>query len=222
MSFLTSADLLQSLRKGRRMLADGAVGTELMRLDLPADGIVEANLSCPLAVTRLHRRAIEAGAQIITTNTFGSPDSIGWEAAFRAGVEIAITAANEAAAPIAVMLSVYPGELLRAPEVVLGAFDRSDGCDCLLLIETVTDIREATAAVALARSHSETLVAATCHFQASGGMPDGTTPSEAAIALQEAGASLVGANCGTVPEAMATVAIEMRRTAAATGRPLGL
>jgi 5-methyltetrahydrofolate--homocysteine methyltransferase len=125
-------------------------------------------------------------------------------------VDIAVTAANEAHEPTAVMISVYPAEILSASEVVLEPLHRPETSGCLLLIETATDLRDATAAVALAVSRSDAIVAATCHFQASGVMPDGTTPAQAAYALQEAGASLVGANCGTIPEDMGTVAVEMR------------
>lgn len=199
------------------MLADGAVGSELNCSGIALERMVDANRSHPQTVRELHRRAIDAGAAIITTNTFGSPDSSGWAAGFQAGVELAVETARNAEREIAVMLSVYPAELLREPEIVLAPFREVGTQDCLLLIETATDVREAADAVAIARASSNAVILATCHFQADGNMPDGTTALRAAAALQQVGAAVVGANCGTLPEEMAVVARQMRT---ATDLPL--
>jgi 5-methyltetrahydrofolate--homocysteine methyltransferase len=217
MSLRTSRDLLQYLYDGGRVLADGAVGSELIRSGVDPQSVVEANLSQPESVRDLHRRSIDAGAELVTTNTFGMPTGPRWTAAFEAGVSIVAAAVLDARTDVAVMLSVYPAELLQEPAVVLSPFDRSIAQEWLLLIETAISIQEAVAAVELARRSGVRFVAATCHFQSDGVMPDGSSPEQAAAALQAAGASIVGGNCGTVPEEMVAVATRMRR---ATELPL--
>ncbi len=210
MSLQTGRDLVQALKRGQRFLADGAMGTELLKFGVAPDRIVEANLSDPKRVRNLHRRAIAAGAEIITANTFGMPTSVEWGAAMQAGIDLAEAAATESDGATAVLISVYPGELLQCPEAVLAPFLRPGASGPVLLIETAVDIREASEAVALARRSGPLTIAATCHFQADDVMQDGTTPEAAALALQAAGASIVGANCGEVPEDLVTVAQRMR------------
>jgi 5-methyltetrahydrofolate--homocysteine methyltransferase len=210
MSLQTGHELVQALKRGRQILADGAVGTELLKSGVAPDRIVEANLSDPERVRNLHRRAIAAGAEIITANTFGMPTGDDWGAAMQAGVDLAEAAATELDGTTAVLIAVYPRELLRCPDVVLSPFRRPGPRGSLLLIETAVDIREASEAVALAGRSGPLTIAATCHFQADGLMQDGTTPEAAALALQAAGALIVGANCGEVPEDLVTVAQRMR------------
>lgn len=199
------------------MLADGAVGSELIKAGIAADRAVEANLSHPECVRNVHRRAVAAGAEILTANTFGMSASGEWAQAFQAGAELAEAAAHEANRAISVMISVFPSELLLKPDDILGFMRKPEKQGSLLLIETATDIREAVAAVAMARSSGIETIAATCHFQPDTQMPDGTSAAQAAAALQQAGASIVGANCGTLPEEMVIAAEQMR---AATDLPL--
>ncbi|MCW3098012.1 MAG: homocysteine S-methyltransferase [Chthonomonadaceae bacterium] len=199
------------------MLADGAVGSELIKTGIAPERTVEANVSHVHRVRDIHRRAIAAGAELLTTNTFGTPSGEGWAAEFHAGVELAAAAVAEAGREIAVLLSVYPEELRSNPAVVLAPFREPETQGWLLLIETAVDLRAAVEAIDLARSHGVTTIAATCHFQADARMPDGTLPAQAAAALQQAGASIVGANCGTGPEEMVDIAAQMR---AVTDLPL--
>jgi 5-methyltetrahydrofolate--homocysteine methyltransferase len=217
MSLQTGPELLRLLRTGRRMLADGAVGSELIKTGIAPGRTVEANVAHAQRVRDLHRRAISAGAELITANTFGTPSGEAWGTEFHAGVELVAAAVMEADREIAVLLSVYPDELRSNPAVVLAPFREPERQDWLLLIETAVDLRSAVAAVDLARRHGVATIAATCHFQADARMPDGTLPARAAAALQQAGASIVGANCGTGPEEMVDVAAQMR---AATDLPL--
>ena len=208
MALQTGLELVAHLRSGRKFLADGAVGSELIRLGVAPDGTVAANVSHPEQVRSLHRAAIAAGAELITTNTFGYTGDRAWAQAFAAGIGIAQTEARAASRPITVMVSVFPDELLRGAEEALSPILAS--MQEVLLIETAVDIREAVAAVALARRQGVRIVAATCHFEPGGAMPDGTTSEQAAVALQGAGASIVGANCGAEPEDMWIVAQRMR------------
>lgn len=217
MSFLTGRDLVSRLRGGRRALADSAVGSELINTGIAPGRTVEANLTHPERVRQLHRLAISSGADAVTTNTFGTAGSPEWAAAFDAGVKIAAAEAHAAVPEIAVMISVYPSELLEHPNVVLMPWKDRETSDCLLLIETAVDLRETVAAVALARQNGVDTVAATCHFQTAGVMPDGSTPKAIVLALQEAGASVLGGNCGSVPEDWVVIAEHMHK---ATDLPL--
>ena len=93
----------------------------------------------------------------------------------------------------------------------------------LYVVETMSDIREMTLAVAACRAAAKELpVAATMAFDPSrqGGFRTsmGVSPTDAARAMAAAGADIVGANCGAItPEQMAEVVREFRR---ATGRPV--
>jgi len=220
MSLRTAPELLRELRSGRRMLADGAIGSELLKAEIDLTRTVEANLLKPHRVEFLHKQAIAAGAELITTNTFGMPyraEDPDWSAAFQAGIEIADFVVSAAVPQVTVMLSVYPDELLQHPEIVLAPFQSPATRQWLLLIETAIDLQEACVAAAMARQSGVETIAATCHFRRDGLMPDGSTPAQAVSALHAAGASIVGANCGDVPEAMVTVAEQMR---AVTDLPL--
>ena len=213
MALRTGRELVQALRRGQRMPADGAIGSELLKWGIAPGDTVEANLSHTELVRGLHRSSIAAGAEIITTNTFGNSGS----AAFTAGIELAEAEAKAAVPAISVFISVYPGELIEKLELVSALFRKPLSGSRLLLIETAVAIAEAVRATELARRNGADIVAATCHFQPDGLMPDGTSPEAAAKALQAAGASLVGGNCGAVPEAWVEVAQRMR---AATDLPL--
>ena len=65
----------QLLQLGRPLLLDGAVGTQLQRLGVPMDNTAWAAIALathPDAVSRMHRQYLDAGADIITTNSFSS------------------------------------------------------------------------------------------------------------------------------------------------------
>jgi 5-methyltetrahydrofolate--homocysteine methyltransferase len=213
MSLQTGLELVAKLHCGVKMLADGAVGSELIRWGIAPERTVDANLIAPERVRDLHRRAIAAGADLITANTFGLPGDTTWADAFQAGVSLAETEAQSASREVGVMVSVYPAELLQNPRVVLQSFYGSASGRNVLLIETAVALREAVEAVGTAARSGVAVIAATCHFQPDGTMPDGTTPEQAVAALQQAGAAIVGANCGAVPEDLFPVAERMRAVA---------
>jgi 5-methyltetrahydrofolate--homocysteine methyltransferase len=62
--------LVEALLSGRVLLMDGAMGTELLRLGLPDECSALFNLNHPEQVTSIHRAYLEAGAEILITNTF--------------------------------------------------------------------------------------------------------------------------------------------------------
>jgi 5-methyltetrahydrofolate--homocysteine methyltransferase len=227
--------LTERIRAGV-LLLDGAMGTELQSAGLATGETGDWwNVAYPERVTRVHDAYRDAGADVLTTNSFGAHR----RALARYGFADRVADVNRAAAHLA-------RRAIREGQFVLGAigpsgplFDpRDDGrlaelrdeyrlrAAALLeggadgvLIETMTDLREAAAAVEAARDAGAPLVAATMSFTrfADGSLRavTGAWPGDAARALRDAGADIVGANCGTamaLPD-FALVAAQMRLAA---------
>ena len=227
--------LLDELLAARVTLTDGAIGTELQRRGLAAGELGETwNLAHPKRVEEIARAYVEAGSRIILTNTFRSNritlsahGRIASLAAFnRAGVEIALRAA---AGRAYVFGSLGPtGKLLfmgeTTEEELLAAFSEqarilTDAGVHGIVIETMGDLDEARLAV---RAAIETgvPVAVSMVFD-SGKNHDrtlmGATPEQAARDLTEAGADIVGANCGQGIDGYVPICQRLQR---ATDRPV--
>ncbi len=196
------------------VLTDGAWGTELQRRGLAAEELPDAwNLNRPGEVEQVARAYVEAGSQVILTNTFRSNRiAVGERHTPRevanlnaAGVAISRRAAEGKAL---VFASIGPsGKLLLTGDVTEAQLSEAfseqaqalaDGGADALVIETMSDLGEARLAVAAAKATGLAVVA--CMVFDSGKQRDrtmmGATPEQAAEALAEAGADVVGANCG--------------------------
>lgn len=229
------APLIEELIAAGPVLLDGAWGTELQARGLDPRELPDVwNLEHPDRVEAVARAYVEAGSQVILTNTFRANrvalgERAGAEqlaALNRAGVEISRRAAGERAR---VFASIGPsGKLLASGEVdeaaLRAAFAEqaralaSAGADAIA-IETMSDLAEARLAIEAARDTGLPVVA--CATFDSGRNRDrtmtGATPAEAAEALTAAGADVVGANCGSGIEDYVSIC---GRLAAATPRPL--
>jgi methionine synthase I (cobalamin-dependent) len=191
------------------LITDGAWGTELQARGLPPGDSPDLwNLTHPERVEEVARAYVEAGSQIILTNTFRA-NSISLkgdlEAINRAGVAISKKAA---AGRALVFASIGPtGKMLidgemsstdaHAAFAAQAATQASAGADALLL-ETMSDIEEARIAVAAA-SVTGLPVVVSFAFDSGKGKDRtmmGATPEAVAKAMKEAGADAVGANCG--------------------------
>jgi 5-methyltetrahydrofolate--homocysteine methyltransferase len=203
---------------GRPVLFDGGMGTLLQDSGLEDGAPGELwNLENPDAVRAAHAAYAEAGARILTTNTFGGTrprldmHGLGDRLAEvnRRAAEIARSVADEHGLLVAGDLGPT-GELL-AP-LVEGGID-------LVLVETLSDLAEADAALAAAREVAPDLpVAVTMSFDTNVRTMMGVRPGDAVAHLAAAGADAVGANCGRGPEEMELIAAEMAR--ARTGEVL--
>lgn len=227
--------LIQQLASHGPVITDGAWGTELQARGLALGDFPDAwNLTHPDRVGEVARAYVEAGSQVILTNTFGANRiRLGEQAVAdrlaeinARGVEISLKAA---AGRARVFASIGPtGKLLMSGEVteaeLRAAFAeqaqalaqaRPDG----LVVETMSDLEEAKLAVSAARETGLPVVA--CMVFDSGKDKDrtmmGTTPEQAAQALGEAGADVIGANCG---QGIAGFIAICRRLHAATDRPI--
>ncbi|MFA6107445.1 MAG: homocysteine S-methyltransferase family protein [Candidatus Latescibacterota bacterium] len=205
---------LQELLAAAPVVTDGAWGTQLQNRGLGLGASAEAwNLDRPAEVEAVARAYVEAGSRVILSNTFGANrialerHGLAARAAelARLGVRLSQQAATGRAL---VFASLGPStRLLMAGEVEEAALRDAfreqaealaEGGADAIVVETMTDLEEARLAVAAA--HETGLPVVGCMVFDSG--PErtrtimGTTPAQAAAALEEAGAEVIGANCG--------------------------
>lgn len=207
--------LVELLGSRRPALFDGAMGTLLQARGLEGGGCGELwNVERPAVIHSIHTEYADAGADILTTNTFGGTrprlamHGLGEQVAVlsKAGAALAHGVAEDKGCLVAGGLGPT-GELLE-PLGGLGFDDAvgifaeqvvglADGGIDLVLIETMSDLGEVTAAVEAARSVVPELpVAVTLSFDTNLRTMMGVTPAAAVTTLAAAGVDAVGANCG--------------------------
>jgi 5-methyltetrahydrofolate--homocysteine methyltransferase len=230
-----SMSALQELLKRTPVITDGAWGTQIQNLGLEAGGCPDAwNLIKPAAVEQVARSYVEAGSRIVLTNTFGANrimlerHGLADEAVDlnRAGAILSRRAAGD---NVFVFGSIGPaGRLL-----VMGEIDRVELADAFeeqasaladggvhgIIVETMSDLEEARVAVAAAKETGLPVVASMVYD--AGKEFDrtmmGVTVEEAVAGLTDAGADVLGANCGMGVEFFENVT---RRLRAATTLPI--
>lgn len=220
----------QLLSESQIILLDGAMGTMLMSKGLEAGQAPERmNLDRPDVVKEVHRAYIEAGSNIILTNTFGANRF----RLQRHGLDDRVREINLAAAKLArevadeysnvvVAGSVGPTGELMAPfgklnfEDALQAFAEqvaglsSGGVD-VIWIETMADLQEVKAAVQGARSVTRLPISVTMTFESKGRTMMGVTPEQLVQLAHELELSAVGANCGKGPQDLEAVIERMHK-----------
>jgi methionine synthase I (cobalamin-dependent) len=227
--------LLEELLANGPIITDGAWGTQLQARGLAVGEFPDTwNLTHPDRVAEVARAYVEAGSQVILTNTFGAnrlrladnaaSDQV--QGINRAGAEISLRAAKGAAK---VFASIGPtGKLLLnaeiAPDEVRAAFFEQASALAsakvdALVIETMSDLEEAKLAVSAARETGLPVIA--CMVFDTGKEKDrtmmGNSAEQAAQALTEAGADVIGANCG---QGIASFVNICKRLHASTDRPI--
>jgi methionine synthase I (cobalamin-dependent)/5,10-methylenetetrahydrofolate reductase len=221
--------LLELLSSGT-LVADGAMGTMLHARGIGFDRCFdELNLANPAAVAEIHREYIEAGAQLIITNTFGANryklTKHGLEKKVaeinKAGVELARR--TIAASFRAVLLAGDVGPLgVRIapfgrvrPEQARAAFAEQiqalaeAGVD-LIVIETMSDLYEIQEAIKAARQVCSLPVVASVTFTRDDRTLLGDDPAKVAITLKESGADVLGVNCSGGPAQLLRLLGQMR------------
>ena len=216
---------LRALERGV-VLGDGATGTTLRARGWAGRGAI-AVLERPDLVRQLHEDYIEAGAELILTNTFTANrqlmqhDGIAHrvrDANFQAA-RVARDAREIKGAPTFVGgsvgpvgrdfsiggLSVADAEAAFAEQIVALV---EGGVD-LIVIETMSGLTEALAALRAARRTTDLPVIAMVNFTASLTTPNGERPLDVARALTEGGADVVGLNCGVGPQAALDMLYEL-------------
>ncbi len=222
--------LRELLSLGRPLFIDGATGTMLQALGMPAGANpAQFCLARPDIVRSMHVAYGEAGADILLTPTFGGnacklPPDIEVEFFNRSMAENARVAARETSSRIGRELFIAGdmgptghfvsplGDL--SPEELFEIFRRqvrglaAGGVD-LLFIETQFDLAEARIAVAAAHAECDLPVFVSMTFE-DGVSLTGSTPEIFASTMENMGVDAAGVNCGAGPEAMLLVAERMR------------
>jgi 5-methyltetrahydrofolate--homocysteine methyltransferase len=225
--------LIQRLLIDGPVITDGAWGTELQARGLPVGEFPDLwNIEFPSRVLEVAAAYVDAGSQVILTNTFGSNRFRLAEAGKadevrtinRLGVEISKKAAEGRAL---VFASIGPsGKMLLNGDVTHDELRVcfTEQCQALaqadaLVIETMSDLDEGTIAIEAARETGLPVIG--CVVFDSGKDKDrtmmGNTPEQAAERLARAGASVIGANCGQGIETAINVC---RRLFSASGLPV--
>ena len=228
---VTSRRLRDLLYADGPALLDGGMGTLLQDRGLFGGGAGELwNVERPEQVRAALEEYADAGAQWLTTNTFGGSrprlDMHGLGDRVHELNAAAATLAREVAEPRGLLVAgnVGPtGELLDPLGTLTGDQAREifaaqlrgllDGGVDLILVETLSDLGEAEAAIAAARDVAPNLpLAVSMSFDTNLRTMMGVSPAAAVRALAAAGADAVGANCGRGPEEMEHIAAELVAT----------
>jgi len=218
--------LLEAMQKGR-LFFDGGMGSMLQEAGLPEGLLPDIwSVERPEVVRGIHRAYLEAGAHILTTNTFGAseeklaPYGYTVEQVVKAAVENARAAILEVGKTSFVAVDMGPtGKLLKP----YGDLDFEDavesfaplaraaeaaGADCII-IETMSDLYEMKAAVLAAKENCTLPILASLIFDQKGKLLTGGDAKSAVALLEGLGVAAIGVNCGLGPRQLRPVMEEL-------------
>lgn len=205
--------------KQRPMLSDGGMGSLLIQAGLNVGECGELwNVDHPEKVRELHQAYVDAGCELLTTNTFGGSST----AMKRHELDGRTHEINKAGAQVAKQAGESTGALVMADIGPFGDFlepvglvtidqltaifgeqlqaMHEGGADCVV-IETMSDPAEVAVAIKVAKDTADWPIISTYAFQKTteGEFRTmmGTTVEQAMDASREAGADVIGTNCGT-------------------------
>ncbi|MHB8540256.1 MAG: bifunctional homocysteine S-methyltransferase/methylenetetrahydrofolate reductase [Candidatus Acidiferrales bacterium] len=209
------------------LIGDGAMGSMLYEILGPQRCLDELNSTQAEAVFRVHQVYLEAGAQIIETNTFGANrhklaalglgDRVG-EFNHR-GVKIAREAREAARHEVLIAGSIGPlGTLRQAKQLPpdeireifreQGAALEERGVD-LFILETFSELDEILAAIGAIRAFSQLPIVAQLTYSEEGSTVDGTRPEDAVAKMKTKGVQAIGANCTIGPQLLLPILREL-------------
>lgn len=215
------------------LLFDGAMGTMLQKYGMkPGQNPEALNVEQPELIARIHKEYIAAGAQFITTNTFGANayklEETGYSVREVVTAAVGHAKAAAAATNAKVALDIGPvGQMMKPvglldfdqaydyfqEQVIVGARAGAD----VILIETMSDLGEMRAAILAAKENSALPVFATMTFMEDGNTLTGTDPEIMAMALDALGVDALGVNCSLGPDELLPI---VKRILAATNTPV--
>lgn len=196
---------------------DGGMGTMLQAGGLKAGELPEKlNITNPELVYSVHKAYAEAGADIITTNTFGV-NALKFDNVSEI-VSAAVTLAKKTGKKVALDLGPL-GRLLKPSgdlsfeeayelykEVILAAEDRAD----IIFFETMTDLYEIKAGVLAAKENSSCPIFVSMMFDSKERLLTGADIETAVTTLEGLGVDTIGMNCGLGPDEMLPLVKKMR------------
>ncbi len=197
---------------------DGAMGTILQQNGLKAGELPETwNLSHPELIRNIHGQYLDAGCQILKTNTFGANRYKFPKEELKTIISAGVSHAREAIAacghPALAAMDIGPTGKLMKPmgdldfEDAVSAFGEAaalgeqNGAD-LILIETMSDTMEVKAAVLGAKEYTSLPVFVTMIFDETGKLLTGGDIPAAVAMLEGLGVDAIGLNCGLGPNQM--------------------
>ncbi|HTZ52790.1 MAG TPA: bifunctional homocysteine S-methyltransferase/methylenetetrahydrofolate reductase [Spirochaetia bacterium] len=227
------------LEQGHTMLFDGAMGTMLYERGVFLNrSFEEVCLSDPRLVLGIHREYLDAGADVITTNSWGAGilklRAAGLVERFqeinRRAVELARQAVTDSGRSDSALVagSIGPLGAMLAPLGTLSPADAEEmigrqaevlaaaGAD-LLVLETFVDVAELKAAVRAVRAACQLPLIASMTINADGTSPYGTEPEAFTAELDELAPDVIGLNCSEGPRSMLEAGEKMIHV---TGHPL--
>ena len=224
-------ELMEEIRK-RIVCFDGGTGSLLQANGLKPGELPETwNILHPEIVTKLHYDYLEAGADIVKTNTFGAnglkfndAGEYGLDEIVAAAMENAKKAVSKAGDKGYIALDIGPTGKLLKPLGDLGfeeayrlfsdvvAIGAREGAD-LVLIETMSDSYEVKAAVLAAKENCNLPVFATMIFDSKGKLLTGGTVESTVALLEGLGVDALGINCGLGPVQMKGILADIMKAA---------
>jgi methionine synthase I (cobalamin-dependent)/5,10-methylenetetrahydrofolate reductase len=213
------------------LLADGAMGTMLYASGVPLEDCFDAlNLSKPDLVSAVHRAYINAGADLIETNSFGANrfrlDQFGLasqvSAINRRAVKLAREEREISGRQVLVIGSIGPTQRTMEPygtvkpQDIQAAFREQieallEGGVDGLSIETIGDVAEMVEAVKAARAACDLPIFAMMTFAEDGRTIAGSETTAVVSALTDLGVDVIGANCSVGPQRILPVVKKMRK-----------
>ncbi len=207
------------------LVFDGAMGTMLQKLGLKISTLPEElNVLEPEKIINIHRKYVDAGARVITTNTFGANEIKLKQSEFSVEsiIDKAIGNVKKARGnkEILIALDIGPiGQLLEPMgtlkfEEAYEIFKRQiiqgqkSGAD-IILIETMTDLYEAKAAILAAKENTNLPVFCTMTFEKNKRTFTGCTPLSMVLTLEGLGVDALGVNCSLGPNELGDIVDEI-------------
>ncbi|WP_082235166.1 bifunctional homocysteine S-methyltransferase/methylenetetrahydrofolate reductase [Halobacillus massiliensis] len=203
---------LKQALQNQTLVGDGAMGTLLYSYGID-QCFEELNLSHPSGVLDVHRAYVEAGADVIQTNTYGA----NYVKLARYGLEDKVKEINTTAVKLAKQAATENNYIVgtiggirsfKKQAVSIEEIKRSfreqlytllfEGVDGLLL-ETYYDLEELTTVLQIARKETNLPIIAQVSMHEPGVLQDGTSLPDALQTLEKLGADVVGVNCRLGP-----------------------
>ncbi|MDR2520186.1 MAG: homocysteine S-methyltransferase family protein [Eubacteriaceae bacterium] len=215
-------ELKARLKDSPKMLLDGSMGALLMSRGFRGSGVYSANFTDPGAVASIQRSYLEAGSELILTNTFSITDQI--LASIGRSAEEAVSAAFRVAETARqgfegryIALNLAPYGFMEPLEESEKFFrDRIEpvaGLVDAVFFETFSNAEELITAIRVARELTDAPIFASMTFQENGKSWKGESLFDAIASVASASPDAVGMNCTVAPLAMAEMAEELQEAA---------